>query len=91
MLIWGFLNYKFMSVQYKIFLKSALFLLLFVIYSSSVYSASSILKYNSFTNSWDNAQPDSQLKYNSFNNSWEYAQPGSQLKYNSFTNSWSYE
>ena len=91
MLIWGFLNYKFMSVQYKIFLKTALFLLLFVIYSSSVYSASSILKYNSFNNSWEYAHPDSQLKYNSFNNSWEYAQPDSQLKYNSFTNSWSYE
>ena len=80
-----------MSIQYKIFLKSALFLLLFVIYSSSVYSASSILKYNSFTNTWEYAQPNSQLKYNSFTNSWEYAQPDSQMKYNSFTNSWSYE
>ena len=55
-------------------LKLFLTLILFFIYSNSVYSASS----------WSYEAPDSTLMYNTFNNSWDYEAPDSTLMSNSF-------
>ena len=49
------------------------------------------LKYNPYTNQWENVGNDYQMKYNPYSNDWGYQKPGAQLQYNPYTNQWEYE
>jgi len=65
------------------------FLLILAVLFISNYSHT-FLKYNPYSQSYENATPNSELKYNPYSRQYSYEKPGSKLDYNPYSREYYY-